>query len=90
LFPITTRVGFNCFFVEGQVPAAAHDDAALDDHGLYVARFGGVNQIRLDVVVRRLIQIVEIDDQIGSLPFLDEPISFSRCSARALLYGRMT
>ena len=71
-FAVTTRVGLNCFFVEGQQTAVAHHDAAFDDHGLDVARFGRVNQIRIDIVERCLIQGVEVDDdEIGALPLLD-------------------
>ena len=69
---IAARICFDRFFVQCQKPPVTHNDAPFDDHSAHVRGFGGVNQIGIDVVVRGLIKIVEIDDdQIGALPFFD-------------------
>ena len=56
-------VGFDGRFVQGQETTIAHDDAAVDDDGLDVGGFGRVDQVRVDVVERDLIEGVAIDEQ---------------------------
>ena len=52
--------------------AFAHHQATVDDHGFHVGRFGGVNQVGIDVVERYLVKRVAIDeDYIRSLAFFD-------------------
>src|SRR6185436_19388539 len=43
--------------------AIAHYEAAVDDDALDVGGFGGVDEIRIDVVERYLIERIAIDDQ---------------------------
>src|ERR1051326_1504541 len=73
-FAVPARVGLDRFFVKIEQLAIAHHDSPFDNHGADVRGLGRINQIRIDIVVRRLIQIIKIDDyQIGALTFLYRP-----------------
>src|SRR5882672_3259699 len=71
-FAEAPRIGFDRFFVERQKPAIAHDHAAFDDYRAHVRGLSRINQIGIDVIGRRLVQIIQVDDnQVGALSFFD-------------------
>src|SRR5215207_9260781 len=56
------RLLFDESIVEREQAALAHDDAPLDDDRAHVPGLRRVDEVRVDVVARRLVQRVEADD----------------------------
>src|SRR5437667_7834004 len=80
-----SRAGFNFLFVQRQEAPVAHHNAAVNYYRFYIIRFGGVNEVGINVVKRNLVKRVAFDNyQIGALPlFYRSNFGFQMQSLRA-------